>query len=546
VDICYFSGTSAFFGAILSKCTGGNMRKQSLAAFLIAVLLGIYVVQLTSVNATEDPLESIHGVVRVQVVEATEEAPSYYKFFVEQCNGDLCDFTAMKENVNIQFVYLSGKFDFLQMANKEVYLVGQSYNKLNLFDENRKIDFSFNQNFEVSKVEKVIEPPPVNELVATPISVPPPTLGSRNVLAMLINFQQAPTTPYNQQQIKNWVFTGPNSARRYFEDSSFNQFTIKGQIDPTGDVTPWLSLTANQSADCGENLFNAWRIEADNLAEAQGYSKTAYKIRLMLHAPIPNCSWSALATVGTFGDTSGVTYVFLQIPANGSEAGLRIVFTALVHEMEHCLGQGAHANGQETESGPVMEYEDRSDPMGNAITFNNNIHRIKFGWHTTAQLYPAIETRKAVPERFRLQTPAVATKGIGPSSPPIGAFIVLRDMSGNPTGEVFMLERRRSVGQWDQFGTDVQAYVKGLIIRKVRMDFQNLNTGSIIQNPSGTLCCKSAALVPDASGSATWTSIYGVTIKAYTPTVTGMWVEVTLGPNYPAAASLQSEGKTLK
>lgn len=518
--------------------------KQSLAVFIITAMLGIGVGWLPSANATENSLEFIHGVVRVQVVEATEGTPSYFKFFIEQCNGAMCYFGNMNDDVDIQFVFLSGKVDFLELANKQVILTGQSFNELNLFDEHRKVNISFNQNFEVSKVVQIFEPPPVNELVATPITTPLPTLGSRNVLAMLINFQSAPTTPYNQQQIKNWVFTGSNSARQYFEDSSFKQFTIKGQIDPSGDVTPWLSLTANQGANCGDNLFNAWRIEADNLAAAQGYSKTAYKVRIMLHAPIPGCPWSALATVGTFGDTSGVTYAFLQLPTNGSENSLRIIFHSLIHEIEHCLGQGTHSHGQETESGPLMESADRADPMGAGMTFNSNILRIKFGWYTTAQLYPAIQARGTY--RFKLQTPAIQTKGIGPNSPPIGAFIVLRDMAGNPTGEVFMLERRRSVGSWDQFGTDVQAYVKGLAIRKVRMDFQNLNTGSVIQNTSGVVCCKEAPLVPDASGSASWTSMYGVTLKAYTSTVTGMWVEATLGPNYPAASSLQAEGKTSK
>ncbi len=531
------------------------MKVKQLIAFSIAISVVFLGVKLTPISATGQNLSSLQGVVRFLVVEGTEEQPSHFRFFLEQCDGAPCNFASeqskqatsknpISKSIDIDHIYLtnkSGKIDLRDLVNKEVILRGESQTAQNFFPFGKKTE-GLETDFNVLEIEKVVEEPTVNHLVAPPLNIPPASTGQRKVLAMLVNFQVAPTMPYSQQQIKDWVFTGPKSARKFFEDSSFYNastnegMTLVGNNDPSGDVTPWLSLSGPQT-NCAQNMFNEWRIQADNLAEAQGFSKLTYQTRLVLYAPIPGCSLGAQATVAAFGDQSAVTYVFIQLPA-GSQEILDTRLSALVHEIEHNLGQGAHSNGQQTEGGPILEYFDRADPLASSvITFNSNVNRIKFGWTSISQMYPAIEYRKPGGQSYmvRIQTPSQRTKGIGPSSPPIGAFIVLRDMNGNPTGEAFVLERRRSTGLWDQFGTDVQAYNLGLAIRKVSLNLSSGFNGSVIQDTTpATACCKDAPLVPGPSGSASWTSnLYGVTIKAYTGSVSGMLVEITLGGNYP-------------
>jgi hypothetical protein len=130
----------------------------------------------------------------------------------------------------------------------------------------------------------------------------------------------------------------------------------------------------------------------------------------------------------------------------------------------------------------------------------------------------------------------------------MGAFVILRDANGNPTGDVFMLESRRSTGLWDRFGTDVQAYNLGVAIRKAGMNFADLQNGSTIQDTTPlTSCCKDAPLAPGPLGTATWTSqLYDVTFKAYTGSVYRQLIEVTLGPRYPVEVPFrQQEGKAM-
>lgn len=550
-----------------------------LTACAVAVM-GLFIGgRMFSTNAQQVDSNLLRGVVQMEIIEPTKDNPNSVKrFYIEKCNGQDCDFESLRQaerdrgavvptDLQIQHIFLedpSDKVNFGELLHKEVIFRGQgqlvsgvtSGQVKNRFrgvvsraEFVQKNTVSNWQAFTVQAVEKVIPGPVVNNAVnnitADPLILPPPTVGQRKVLVVLVNFQVDPITPYTPQQIKNWVFTGNRSVKRYFEEGSFyspsrNQgMTIVGNNDVAGDVTPWLSLTGPQT-DCATGFSGPWRLQADALAEAAGYSKTQYPTRVMLFAPIPNCSLNAFAFTGTFGDTSQVRYAFMTL-GTGSEAWLEYSWTTLVHEMEHTFGIGEHSGGQQSEGSPIIEYADCGDPMGSCSskTLNAVVNRLKFQWAGSSRMYPVIQSRKpfGAPYVFKLQSPAIGSKGIGINSPPVGAYILLRDQSGQPNGKAFILEYRYIVGQWEWFGTDMQTYNNGLAIRLVEsLDLSDPMFGSIIQNttPSES-CCKSAPLKPVWPASTkTWTSqLYGVTITAHAGTRTGMLVEVSLGANYP-------------
>lgn len=184
------------------------------------------------------------------------------------------------------------------------------------------------------------------------------------------------------------------------------------------------------------------------------------------------------------------------------------------------------------EGGVIRDGVDLAEPLGSQKTIGpGNVLRLKFGWITTAQLYPVIQNQGTT--TVYLQTPAIATRGIGPNSPPIGVTIMVRDLAGNLTGEVYILERRLQYGLWDQFGTDVQAFVKGVTIRKVATNLANSQVGSVLVNTDSlSSCCKTVSLIP---GPVFTSPISGVIFKTYSATRMWQRVEVTLGSNYPVA-----------
>lgn len=301
------------------------MKVKKVKIYIVVLVFLVCIMFLRILPITASNVQTIHGIIQTQIIEATLDGqPAKTNFFIQQCGGRKCDFQAARraeqsgqiQNLPVSFVYLNGDFNFAEYAGKEVEIIGQNKASLNLSRKDETLDV--NQSLSVSSI-KVVDPSQINTTVLGPFTIPPPTHGSRKVLVELVNFQSAPSTPYTPTQIKDWVFTGQRSAKKYFEDVSFNQFTIQGVNDISGDVTPWLSLTASPT-DCNQNIFNGWRTEADNLASAQGFSRVLYNIRIQLFPPIAGCNSTATASVGTFGDTNGEPmYLFSYLVAARSQ-----------------------------------------------------------------------------------------------------------------------------------------------------------------------------------------------------------------------------------
>lgn len=528
------------------------------AAFFIAVFLSFTVVCQTTAKARVRT-QLLRGVVQYEVVEATEFADSFTRFFIQQCDGAPCDFAKLRKvevetqtlsRVNIQNVYLEGTgIDFEALHGNEVILRG-----IRPSLSRKQVSDSPSNTFIVSSVEKVFEKTAEerkaimqSQLFLPPLTLPTsPTTGQWPVLVIRVRHQAVTASPYSQSQIKDWIFTSATSARKYFEDQSTyipgsRGFSIKGLNDITGDVTPEVTVTATATtANCAQYIGNEWRWDADNQAETLGYSKVAYPIRIYLYAAMPGCSSTASASGRNLGNSTSMSLVIMQLPSSGTQAALDAKSRVFTHEMNHAIGQGAHSKGQQTEGGPTIEEADPGDPLGQiSLTFNHNVNFLKFGWHVNRFAFSSIQYQGT--STTVLSPPSKTLDGSRNKRGYAGAYIPLRDLSGNLTGEVFVLEAARPPTTiWDVFSSDSQAFSQGMAIRKIPTDFSSSLTGTIMQDTTpGTPCCKDAPLVPDASGSATWTSsLYNVTFIVFTPNSRGMMeVRVILGPNYPTAPS---------
>lgn len=497
---------------------------------LPAFMVGLIVVGCTVILAQRDWIafaespREIRGSLQMEVIETRAnaeqfeaEASTQVRYFVQSWDG-----------ANFRRTYLAPKqeFDLPALLHQEVILRGRGTDHRFLPSSITGTEITRTEELGSAERQTAALSPTVG-----PFTTPTPTLGSRTALFLLAYHGNTPTTSYTPAQIKQWGMTGEMSANRFFQASSFGQFSLTGINDPTGDVTPWLRLSG--SADnCFQNMGNAWRIEADNLAEAQGYSKTAYKFRVILFAPIPNCSLSAMAGVGVFGNPSEVMYSFIQLSPNGTDEDLQDNLFVLIHELEHNFGQSEHSNGQQYEGGPILDTRDNGDSMGsNKLIMNHAVNRIKLGWLTTWQQSRTYVTRGT--HRLQLQSPSQPWPRTSPVLRPLSAgFIELRNLDGTLADKVMVLETRTNLAPHDQFGTDTQAYVGGVAVRLVSRNLAAPGTGTLILDSTpATFCCKDAPVVVGRSFTF---STYGVTVTPSRSVWGRVNVTINLGTNYPA------------
>ncbi|QQS22841.1 hypothetical protein IPM19_04420 [bacterium] len=497
--------------------------RMYLPAFIAGmIVVGAFCFSLiASANATRQ----VSGVLRMEIIEPYGEMPMQIRYFVQYWDGK-----------NFRHTYIADKSgaDFAAVLNKEVVISGRGTDDLFEMNELKASSKTAKQNALPAESTSSIQQRSAigeNPTVApnTPFTMPQATLGFRNTLFMLAHRGAVPSTSYTPQQIKRWGMTDVMSANMFFRNSSFWKFGLKGVIDPEGDVTPWLPITVGPE-DCFQGMMNSWRMQADDLAEAQGFSKTAYKFRVLLYAPMETCTLTASAQVGVFGDPNGVVYIFMQIPSSGTDEDLQDRLHTLIHEFNHSFGQAEHSNGQQFENGPILLQKDHADSLGTGLIMNHLINRIKFGWLSPAQRYPVVSSRGR--HRILIQTPSRPGKGIGPNVPPPGIFIELRNLDGTLSDKVMVLETRSLMPYYDMFPSDVQGYVGGLGIRLVSKDLENTATGTVlIDSTPETECCKDAPLRPGRTFSM---AKYGVTITTAASIRYQVWVTLDLGNNYPS------------
>lgn len=253
------------------------------------------------------------------------------------------------------------------------------------------------------------------------------SIGEKRVAVLLVNFFNDGSTPVSQAEMDNIILSGSTSVNAYYQENSFNQTNL------TGQVYGWFRLSQTNSS-CETNFYN-WSTEADNLAVASGVNLSSYN-RIVYIFPTPvGCTYGGLGTIG--GDP-GRSWIFDYHTDGRIHA----------HELGHNIGIH-HANSLSCGSKAIdvyancttTEYGDVFDVMGNfwyvspyMLQFNG-AHKASVGWIPTTriitatssgtfQIYP-LETVTANPQIIKINKPDTSESYVVSYRQPVGFDIGL-------------------------------------------------------------------------------------------------------------------------
>jgi hypothetical protein len=189
--------------------------------------------------------------------------------------------------------------------------------------------------------------------------------GPRTTAIVLINFANDQRQPWSVDQVRQRVFTAPDSTNAFFQEESYGQVSLTGKLRSDGDVFGWYTLPA-PAGDCNPDL---WATLAQAAVRTSGASLSGYDHVVYAFPSNDACQWSGL------GELPGT-----QAWVNG-DVGVKTV----AHELEHNMGTH-HASSYRctTPAGnPVAisgncsidEYGDPFDVMGGYIARHSS------AWH---------------------------------------------------------------------------------------------------------------------------------------------------------------------
>ncbi|SDH69211.1 NPCBM-associated, NEW3 domain of alpha-galactosidase [Pseudomonas benzenivorans] len=194
----------------------------------------------------------------------------------------------------------------------------------------------------------------------------PNTLGAQRTLAILVNFQDAPSNkPWTLSQANSLVF---GDVSNFFKENSSQQTWL------TGSVTGWYTIPVSST------VCDSFAIEqyAKTAAQEAGFNLGNYD-RFIYIFPKNACGYSGMGQVGSLGSGAWI---------NGS-----MILRTVAHELGHNLGlQHAHALdcGDTTLGGScsTQEYGDTLDIMGYSGTVGhfNGFSKERLGWLASSNL----------------------------------------------------------------------------------------------------------------------------------------------------------------
>jgi PKD domain/Gametolysin peptidase M11 len=188
------------------------------------------------------------------------------------------------------------------------------------------------------------------------------TQGPKRALVILVNFADDTSQPYSVPQAQSTVFTGAASVADYFEEISY------GQTSLSGDVAGWYTLAITKPTTCNTSAI---RSGAEAAAQGAGYVLSNYQFRSYVFPRVPACSWAGLASVR--GSSSWINQA-LSVFVSGHEFGHNY---GVLHA--HSFDCGA------VPFGPTCtrsEYGDPFDIMGGNTRHMQAPFKYSLGWLT--------------------------------------------------------------------------------------------------------------------------------------------------------------------
>jgi hypothetical protein len=202
--------------------------------------------------------------------------------------------------------------------------------------------------------------------------------GPRKVAVILVKWSASHPDPFTRAALRDLVFTGARSANVFYEEDSYGDVSLTGNLRADGDVFGWYTADPSlldRSTFCQlDPLSDA----ANDAAAADGFKAAAYDhIMYVLEYKPQDC------LVAAAGEINGKRSWF-----NGN-----ILVQNLIHELGHNMGLH-HANALRCTNGgtPVAigpdcvseEYGDPFDVMGGQERRNNGWHLRQIGFMPAA------------------------------------------------------------------------------------------------------------------------------------------------------------------
>jgi len=366
------------------------------------------------------------------------------------------------------------------------------------------------------RIGNAIAVPGHAEVMVDKASAMPFTTGAQRTLAILVNFQNAPSQPYAVSQVANLMF-GTTSAFDY--EASYQQTTV------TGDVAGWFTIPLASGSCDYVGIMNYAQAAARNA----GYVLSDYR-RFVYIFPTTSCAWWGLGTVG--GNPS---HAWVH-----TKWGLSL--NVVGHEMGHNLGlYHAHSldcgwNALSSSGCTASEYGDVFDLMGNNVGGHYSAYqKERIGWLDDG-VSPPITTVPAVA--------GTATYDIGvledARSPVPRALKIPRATACGVATEWFYVEARQAKG-FDAFLAGNWNVLSGVLVHKVTDG--NPDSGYLLDMTPSTTAWSDAALTVGKSYTDPQT---GVKIAPVSVGSGGARVQVTFPPasctRMAPAVSLQPGG----
>ena len=191
-----------------------------------------------------------------------------------------------------------------------------------------------------------------------------PSGSPQKVAVLLVNFSNDTSQPWTPSQIKQAVFTGPDSVNSYFQEESSGSIYLAGNEDAAGDVFGWYTIP-NSNANC---TYSSFATAARNQAALDGKDLSSYDNVVYVWPDVAACNWSGLAYLP--GDEAFI---------NGAPS-LRVISHELSHNLgiHHASSLRCTSDGQRvfiSSSCSASEYGDPFSVMGSSAS--NHSH----GWH---------------------------------------------------------------------------------------------------------------------------------------------------------------------